>query len=148
MHSVNKTASSVIDRSATSVTPVDRTEPGHARPVCSASGATKAADGWPGEPNEDWFDDPDAYYDEVVEYMNRLYASCESSDEFLAALKGLFPELQDKVARARAMATEEFDEGCEPDADADIAAGRTVFYPSSAEFLASLMADEFQTDCA
>ena len=62
---------------------------------------------WPGEPDEAWVSDPDAYLEEVVGYMKRLYALCEGSDEFVAALKGLFPELEEKVAQGRALDAEE-----------------------------------------
>ena len=116
---------SVIVRGGDSVTPVGGTEP---RP------------GWPGEPDEAWSGDPDAYYEEVVGYMKRLRPRCESSDEFVAALEGLFPGLEEKVAKARALAAEDLGDEDIPDPDADIAAGRGVTYPSSAEFLAALMA--------
>ena len=135
---------STIDRVRDSVTPVGGTEPVPSRPgqPGSTTGPTRAGDGneWPGEPDEAWFDDPDAHYEDVVDYMKRLHTRCESSDEFVAALEGLFPGLEEKVAKARALAAEDLGDDDVPDPDADIAAGRSVIYPSSAEFLAALMA--------
>ena len=117
---------STIDRVRDSVAPVGGTEP---RP------------GWPGEPDEAWSDDPDAYYEEVVDYMQRLHARCESSDEFVAALEGLFPGLEEKVAKARALAAEDLGDDDVPDPDADIAAGRGVIYPRIGECGVSRGAD-------
>ena len=94
---------------------------------------------WPGEPDEAWVSDPDAYLEEVVGYMKRLYALCEGSDEFVAALKDLFPELEEKVAQGRALDAEEIGDD-DLDLDAEIAAGRSVFYSSGAEMLAADMA--------
>ena len=99
-----------------------------------------AGDNWPGEPDEAWCDDPDAHYREVVDYMKGLYAHCESSDEFIAALKSLFPDLEEKVARARALTAEDLGEDDIPDPDADIAAGRSIFYRSGAELMAASLA--------
>ncbi len=92
------------------------------------------------QPDEAWFDDPDAHYDDVVYYIRRLHVRCDSSDEFVSALSGLFPDLRVKVAKCRAFAAEEFDEGCEPSPDADIAAGRVVRFLSSTEMLAADLA--------
>ena len=131
---------SVIDRGGDSVTPMGGSEPGHARRQDPASEAAAAGGDGPGEPDEAWFDDPDAHYEEVVDYMERLHARCECSNEFVAALKGLFPNLEEKVARSRALAAEDLGEDDVPDPDADIAAGRCVTYLSSAEFHASSMA--------
>lgn len=94
------------------------------------------------QPDEAWFDDPDAHYDDVVYYIKRLRVRCDSSEEFVAALKDLFPDLEEKVAKARALAEEEFDEGCEPSPDDDIAAGRSVIYLSSAESCAARIVRE------
>ena len=72
--------------------------------------------------------------------MKGLYAHCESSDEFIAALKSLFPDLEEKVARARALTAEDLGEDDIPDPDADIAAGRSIFYRSGAELMAASLA--------
>ena len=111
-------------------------------------GSAAAGDGSPGEPDEAWFGDPDAHYEEVVDYMKRLYAHCASSDEFVAALKGLFPDLGEKIAKARARATENLGEDDVPDPDADIAAGRSVIYLSGAEMLAAEVAEDLEPDRA
>ena len=92
------------------------------------------------QPDEAWFEDPDAHYEDVVYYMRRLHVRCDSSDEFVGTLSGLFPDLRKKIDKARAFAAEEFDEGCEPSPDADIAAGRVVRFLSSTEMLAADLA--------
>lgn len=92
------------------------------------------------QPDEAWSDDPDAHYDEVMYYIKRLHVRCDSSDEFIAALKGLFPNLEDKVAEVRALVAEDLDDDDLPDPDADIAAGRGVLFLSGAEMLATEMA--------
>ena len=92
------------------------------------------------QPDEAWLEDPDAHHDDVVYYIKRLHIRCDSSDEFVGALKGLFPDLEEKVAKCRAFETEEFDEGCEPSPDDDIAAGRVVTFLSGAEMLAADLA--------
>ena len=92
------------------------------------------------QPDEAWFEDPDAHYDDVVYYIRRLHVRCDSSDKFVAELSGLFPDLEKKIAQCRAFAAEEFDEGCEPSPDADIAAGRVVTFLSSTEMLAADLA--------
>ena len=143
-----KSVASVMDHSGDSVTPVGGTEPDHARRPDPASGAAEAGDNWPSEPDEHWFDDPDAHLDEIVDYMKRLHARCASSDEFVAALKGLFPDLEEKVSRGRAMDQEDLGDYHMPDPDADIAAGRSIIYLSGAELLAADMADEFEPRCA
>ena len=74
----------VIEHARDSVTPVEDTATGHVMP------------------DEAWFDDPDAHFEEVVYYMRRLHRRCGSSDEFIAALSNLFPDLEEKVARIRA----------------------------------------------
>ena len=99
------------------------------------------------QPDEAWFEDPNAHHDDVVYYIRRLHIRCDSSDEFVAALEDLFPDLEEKIAKARALAAEEFDEGCEPSPDADIAAGRVVRYLSGAEMLAADLAEELELDC-
>ncbi len=92
------------------------------------------------QPDEAWFEDPDAHYDDVVYYMRRLHVRCDSSDEFVAALGGLFPDLREKVDRSRALAAEDLDDDDFPDPDADIAAGRGVLFLSGAEMLAAHLA--------
>ena len=144
LQSFGASVASAVDRCRDSVAPVGGTEPVPVRPgqPGSTTAPTRAGDGdeWPSEPDEAWSDDPDAYYEEVVDYMKRLHARCESSDEFVAALVGLFPGLEKKVAEARALAAEDLGDDDAPDPDADIAAGRGVTYLSSAEFRAALMA--------
>lgn len=110
-------------------------------------GSAAPGDEPPGEPDEAWLDDPDAHHDEVVGYMKRLYAHCKSSGDFVAALKDLFPDLEEKIAKCRAFAAEESNEGCEPSPDADIAAGRVVTFLSYAEMIAAEMAEEPELDC-
>ena len=139
IQSMGMSVASAIDRRRDSVTPVGGTEPGDAERRGPAAGAAASGDDWPGEPNEAWFNDPDAHLEEVVDYMRRLHARCESSDEFVATLRGLFPDLGEKVAKCRALEAEDFGDD-EPDPDADIAAGRTVFYRSGAEMLAADLA--------
>ena len=135
-----KSVASVMDRTADKVRAVGGTEPGHARRHDPAPDAATPGDEWPGEPDEAWLDDPDAHYEEVVAYMERVYACCESSDQFVAALKGLFPDLAEKVARSRALATEDLGDVSVPDPVADLAAGRSVTYLSGAELCASSIA--------
>ena len=156
----------VVERGDGSVTPVEDTGAGHvgtdypvSEPfpegfnwpddyewpepdVWPGLGSATARDERPGEPGEDWIDDPDAHLDEVLEYMKRLYAHCESSDEFIAALKGMFPDLKEKVDRGLALLAE--DPGIDdlPDPDADISAGRSVIYTSGAEMFAAQVAEE------
>lgn len=141
---------STIDRVRDSVAPVGGTEPVPVRSgqPGSTTGPTRAGDGdeWPGEPDEAWFDDPDAHFEDVVDYMKRLHIRCESSDEFVAALSGLFPDLEEKVAKERALAAEDFGND-EPDPEADIAAGRCVRYLSGAEMLAADLAYELEPRC-
>ena len=92
------------------------------------------------QPDEAWSDDPDAHYDDVMYYVKRLHVRCDSSDEFIAALKGLFPNLEDKVAEVRALVAEDLDDDDLPDPDADIAAGRVVTFLSGAEMIAADLA--------
>lgn len=92
------------------------------------------------QPDEAWSDDPDAHYDDVMYYVKRLHVRCDSSDEFIAALKGLFPNLEDKVAEVRALVAEDLDDDDLPDPDADIAAGRVVTFLSGAEMIATDLA--------
>ena len=96
--------------------------------------------------DEAWFDDPDAHYDEVVYYIKRLHVRCDSSDEFVATLSGLFPDLKEKVDRGLALLAEycDLDEDDLPDPDADIALGRGVLYLSGAEMLAADLAEELE----
>ena len=134
---------STIDRVRDSVAPVGGTEPVPSRPgqPGSTTGPTRAGDGneWPGEPDEAWSDDPDAHFEDVVDYMKRLHIRCESSDEFVAALSGLFPDLEENVARVRAGAEVDFgDDGSDP--DAEIAGGPYVRYRSTAELVAANLA--------
>lgn len=103
-------------------------------------GSAAADDEPPGAPNDAWLDDPNAHHRDIVDYMKRVYAHSQSSDEFVAALEGLFPDLEEKVAKCRAFEAEEFDEGCEPSPDDDIAAGRTVFFWCGAEMVAANLA--------
>ena len=134
---------STIDRVRDSVAPVGGTEPVPVRPgqPGPTTGPTRAGDGdeWPGEPDEAWFDDPDAHFEAVVDYMKRLHIRCESSDEFVAALSGLFPDLEEKVARVRAGEEVDFgDDGSDP--VAEIAGGPFVRYRSTAELVAANLA--------
>ncbi len=92
------------------------------------------------QPDEAWFEDPDAHYDDVVYYIRRLHIRCDSSDEFVAELSGLFPDLKEKVAKSRALAMEDLGDDDLPDPDADIAAGRVVTFLSGAEMLAADLA--------
>ena len=98
------------------------------------------------QPDEAWSDDPDAHYDDVMYYIERLHVRCDSSDEFIGALKGLFPDLKEKVDRGLALLAEyrDLDDDDLPDPDADIAAGRGVLYLSGAEMIAALMAEELE----
>ena len=132
-----KAVAPVIDRP--NVTPVGGTEPGLRMPDNPVSEPFDGESEWPTDPNEDWFEDPDAYLEEVVDYMKRLHALCEGSDEFVAALQGLFPALAETVAQDRALGAEDIGDD-ELDPDAAIAAGRSVFYSSGAEMLAADMA--------
>ena len=100
-------------------------------------GSAAAGDERPGEPDEVWSEEPDAYYREIIDYMRRLYAHCQNSDEFVTALKSLFPDLEEKIAKEKAMATEELDNDDQSDPDADIAAGRSVIFLSGAEMFAA-----------
>ena len=113
---------SVVERGRDSVTPVEDTEPGHAMP------------------DDAWFDDPDAHFEEVHDYMRRLHRRCDSSDEFVAALSGLFPDLKEKVDKSRALAMEDLGDDDLPDPDADIAEGRYVTFLSGAEMIAADLA--------
>ncbi len=92
------------------------------------------------QPDEAWFEDPDAHYDDVVYYIERLHIRCDSSDEFVGALKGLFPDLEEKVAKCRAFDTEDFGDDELPSPDDDIAAGRVVTFLSGAEMIAADLA--------
>ena len=92
------------------------------------------------QPDEAWFEDPDAHYDEVVYYIKRLHVRCDSSDEFVAALSGLFPDLKERVDKSRALAVEDLGDDDLPDPDADIAEGRSVTFLSGAEMLAADLA--------
>ena len=98
------------------------------------------------QPDEAWFDDPDAHYDEVMYFIKRLHVRCDSSEEFISALKGLFPDLREKVDRGLALLAEyrDLDDDDLPDPDADIAAGRGVLYLSGAEMLAADLAEELE----
>lgn len=102
------------------------------------------------QPDEAWFEDPDAHYDDVVYYIERLHIRCDSSDEFVGALKGLFPDLKEKVDQGRALLAEylDLDDDELPSPDDDIAAGRSVIYLSGAEMLAAELAEglEFKSD--
>ena len=102
-------------------------------------GSAAADDEPPGEPDGAWFDDPDAHFREVVDYMKRLYAHCQTSNEFAASLKGLFPDLEEKVAMCRAFETEDLGDD-ELSTDAEIALGRGVFFWCGAEMIAADMA--------
>lgn len=108
--------------------------------MCPELGSAAADDEPPGEPDEAWIDDPDGHHREVVDYMRRVYSHCKTSDEFVSALKDLFPDLKENVAKCRAFAAEDFGEDDEPDPDADIAAGRGVFFWCGAEMIAADMA--------
>ena len=134
---------STIDHVRDSVAPVGGTEPGPGRPgqLASTTASTRAGNGddWPGEPDEAWFDDPDAHFEDVVDHMRRLHRRCESSHEFVAALSGLFPDLEEKVARVRAGEEVDFgDDGSDP--DAEIAGGPFVRFRSTAELVAADLA--------
>ena len=94
------------------------------------------------QPDEAWSDDPDAHYDDVVYYMERLHVRCDTADEFIGALSGLFPDLREKVQKSRALAVEDLGDDDFSDPDADIAAGRGVLYLSGAEMIAALMAED------
>lgn len=98
------------------------------------------------QPDEAWSDDPDAYYDDVMYYIKRLHVRCDTADEFIAELKGLFPDLEDKVDQGLALLAEyrDLDDDDLPDPDADIAAGRGVLYLSGAEMIAAEMAEELE----
>lgn len=100
------------------------------------------------EPDEAWSDDPDAHLDDVMYYVKRLHVRCDSSDEFIAALKGLFPDLREKVDQGLALLAEyrDLDDDDLPDPDADIAAGRGVLYLSGAEMIAALMAEDAELE--
>ena len=172
IQSMGASVASAIDHRRDSVTPVGGAEAGHVMPDYPVSepfpddfnwpddyewpddnmwpelASAAAGDNWPGEPDEAWCDDPDAHYREVVDYMKGLYAHCESSDEFIAALKSLFPDLEEKVARARALTAEDLGEDDIPDPDADIAAGRSIFYRSGAELMAASLATISDPGCA
>jgi len=111
------------ERGAASVTPVEHTEP-----------------------DEAWFDDPDAHLTEVVDYMKRLHLRCDTADEFVGALKGVFPDLREKVDRSLALQEElrDLDDDELPDPDDDIAAGRSIIYLSGAEMIAADLAEELE----
>ena len=94
------------------------------------------------QPDEAWSDDPDAYYDDVMYYMERLHVRCDTADEFIGALSGLFPDLREKVKESRALAVEDLGDDDFSDPDADIVAGRGVLYLSGAEMIAALMAED------
>ena len=159
---------SVVERSRGSVTPVEDTETGHVMPEYPVSepfpegfnwpddyewpepdvwpelGSATAGDERPGEPDEAWIDDPDAYIEEVEHYISRVYAHSKSSAEFVAALKPLFPDLREKVDRGLARMAEvaHLDDDELPDPDDDIAAGRGIIYLSAGEMTAALMAED------
>ncbi len=103
-------------------------------------GSAAAADEPPGEHDEAWLDDPNAHHRDIVDYMKRVYAHSQNSEEFVAALKGLFPDLEEKVAKCRAFETEDLGDDDEPDPDADIAAGRVVSFWCGAEVVAANLA--------
>ena len=96
------------------------------------------------QPDEAWFDDPDDHFEDVVYYMERLHVRCDSSDEFITALSGLFPNLRDKVAEVKALVDEDLNDDDVPDPDADIAAGRVVTFLSGAEMIATDLAEELE----
>ena len=87
--------------------------------------------------------DPDDHFEDVLYYMERLHVRCDSSDEFITALSGLFPNLRDKVAEVKALVDEDLDDDV-PDPDADIAAGRVVTFLSGAEMIATDLAEELE----
>ena len=97
-------------------------------------------------PDEAWFDDPDAHLTEVVDYMKRLHLRCDTADEFVGALKGMFPDLREKVDRSLALQEElrDLDDDELPDPDDDIAAGRSIIYLSGAEMIAADLAEELE----
>jgi len=163
---------SVVERGADSVTPVEHTETGHAMPDYPVSepfpegfnwpddyewpepnpwpelGSATAGDEQPGEPDEAWIDDPDAYLKEVDDYMRRVWAHSKSSAEFVAALKPLFPDLREKVDRelARIAEVAHLDDDELPHPDDEIAAGRGVIYLSAPEMTAALMAGDAELE--
>ncbi len=91
-------------------------------------------------PDEAWFDDPDAHLHDIVDYMERLHVRCDTSDEFIAALSGLFPDLKAKVNKAWAMALEDISEDDLPDPGTAAASGDVVTFMSGAEMLAADLA--------
>lgn len=111
-------------------------------------GSATAGDERPGEPDEAWIDDPDAYIEEVEDYISRVYAHSKSSAEFVAALKPLFPDLREKVDRGLALMAEvaHLDDDELPDPDDDIAAGRGIIYLSAGEMTAALLAEDAELE--
>ncbi len=111
-------------------------------------GSAAADDERPGAPDGAWRDDPDGHLDDVVDYMKRVYAHSRSSDEFVAALKDLFPDLREKVDRGLALLAEylDLDDVELPSPDDDITAGRGVIYLSGAEMLAAELAEELELE--
>ena len=96
-------------------------------------------------PDEAWFDDPDAHLTEVVDYMRRLHLRCDTSDEFVGALKGMFPDLREKVDRSLALQAKfrDLDDDELPDPD-DAIAARDIIYFSGAELIAAGLAEELE----
>ena len=111
-------------------------------------GSAAADDEPPGAPNDAWRDDPNAHHRDIVDYMKHVYAHSQSSDEFVAALTGLFPDLREKVDRGLALLAEyrDLDDDELPSPDDDIAAGRGVIYLSGAEMLAAELAEDLELE--
>ena len=163
---------SVAERGADTMTPVEPTETGHVMPEYPVSepfpegfnwpddyewpepdpwpelGSATAGDEQPGEPDEAWIDDPDAYLKEVDDYMRRVWAHSKTSAEFVAALKPLFPDLREKVDRelARIAEVAHLDDDELPDPGDDAAAGRGVVYLSAPEMTAALRAGDAELE--
>lgn len=163
---------SVTERSAASVTPMGDTEMGQVMPdhpvsepfpegfnwpddyewpepdVWPELGSATAGDDRPGEPDEAWIDDPDAYLEEVDDYMSRVWAHSKTSAEFVAALKPLFPDLREKVDRGLARIAEvaHLDDDELPDPGGDNDAGRGIIYLSAPEMTAALMAEDAELE--
>lgn len=158
---------SVVERGADSVNAVEDAETGHVMPDYPVSeplpedfnwpddyewpepdpwpelGSATAGDEQPGEPDEAWIDDPDAYLQEVDDYMRQVWAHSKTSAEFVAALKPLFPDLREKVDRGLAHIAEvaHLDDDELPHPDADNATGLGIIYLSAPEMTAALMAE-------
>lgn len=163
---------SVAERGADSVTAVEDTETGHVMPDYPVSeplpegfnwpddyewpepdpwpelGSATAGDERPGEPDEAWIDDPDAYLKEVDDYMRRVWAHSKTSAEFVAALKPLFPDLREKVDRGLAHIAEvaHLDDDELPHPDADNAEGLGIIYLSAPEMTAALKAEDAELE--